>query len=174
MSKHKDLMGMVFGLWKVLERGPNSKEGGAQWFCRCSCGKVRTVPTRALMSGRSKSCGKHGHAVGSAESKRPACRKSITKCLVQCPTCGKIREVLEATRDAFDFNPQCLGCNRIAKNKAKAAMNLRPTRKRNCLKCGGLFQPTVGRWFLCERCFEQNMNPSEFQSCASDDWAAMW
>jgi hypothetical protein len=93
-------------------------------------------------------------------------RKSITKCKVTCPTCKKDRMILESTRDAWNFSELCLSCSRIAKNKAKAEENFRPVKHRECAKCDRFFKPTVQRWFLCEKCFEDNQNPSQFQACA--------
>jgi len=84
--------------------------------------------------------------------------KCNTKCLVQCPRCGKNRFVLESTRDAWAFSYLCIPCKRqIAKTSKESRDRLNPPRK--CLKCDELFQPTLSRRFLCERCVDINQNP---------------
>lgn len=59
MSKLIDLTGQTFGYWKVLERGPSTQTGRAQWLCECTlCGKtVKLVQGTHLRAGRSTSCG---------------------------------------------------------------------------------------------------------------------
>lgn len=52
----KDIAGVVFGRWIVLERD-KSKERGNMWRCECSCGKVSTVNGYDLRTGKTKSCG---------------------------------------------------------------------------------------------------------------------
>jgi hypothetical protein len=84
--------------------------------------------------------------------------KCNTKCLVQCSGCGNTRSVLESTRDAWDFSDLCITCKRLeAKMAREAKAKLRPERR--CLKCDELFQPTLSRRFLCERCVDINQNP---------------
>lgn len=57
MGKLIDLTGQRFGRWIVLRRAPNNENGTAMWFCRCDCGKERTVIGRDLRNGKSRSCG---------------------------------------------------------------------------------------------------------------------
>lgn len=61
MTKAKDLTGQRFGRWTVLERVPLGREtsNGERhgWRCRCDCGTERTVVTRSLTDGSSRSCG---------------------------------------------------------------------------------------------------------------------
>jgi len=55
-----DLSGARFGKWTVIERGENRQSKGREfvcWVCKCDCGAVKTVPARALLSGKSRSCG---------------------------------------------------------------------------------------------------------------------
>lgn len=52
-----DLSGKRFGLWTVIERAPNSKDGRAAWVCRCECGNTKAINTKILRRGSSKSCG---------------------------------------------------------------------------------------------------------------------
>jgi len=63
----KDLTGMRFGRWTVLERAGsykpkiredwNAETSMPQWKCRCDCGTVAIVIGENLKSGNSKSCG---------------------------------------------------------------------------------------------------------------------
>jgi hypothetical protein len=65
----KDLTGLVFGRWTVVERsGTRTWESGAkstrkrpsrdaQWRVRCSCGTEKLIAARHLSSGCSTSCG---------------------------------------------------------------------------------------------------------------------
>lgn len=59
MSKLIDLTGQDFGYWHVIERGPNTKDGRAQWLCHCTlCDKTtKLVQGAHLRGGRSTSCG---------------------------------------------------------------------------------------------------------------------
>lgn len=59
MSKLKDLTGMTFGKWKVIERKGSDKYGYALWLCECQCEKrtKKLIRSSALISGESKSCG---------------------------------------------------------------------------------------------------------------------
>ena len=56
-----DLMGKVFGKWVVNKRDKvkanNVRFKGAYWICKCECGRVKSVPARSLVSGKSRSCG---------------------------------------------------------------------------------------------------------------------
>lgn len=52
----KDLAGMHFGRWRVVEYGyPQGKS--TYWKCVCSCGTERYVRSSRLLSGESLSCG---------------------------------------------------------------------------------------------------------------------
>ncbi len=57
MAKFRDLIGEVFGVWRVVRRAENSKSGSAQWDCVCECGTPKTMRSNHLTSGNSKSCG---------------------------------------------------------------------------------------------------------------------
>lgn len=58
MSKLIDLTGKTFGYWEILERAENTKDGRAQWLCKCTkCNKtIKPVLGSHLRSGRSKAC----------------------------------------------------------------------------------------------------------------------
>jgi hypothetical protein len=51
----KDLTGMRFGRWFVIERAPN-KGKAAMWRCRCYCGTEKIVHGTSLKSGASTMC----------------------------------------------------------------------------------------------------------------------
>jgi hypothetical protein len=54
-----NLKGLQFGRLTVIYRGPNSRSGQTQWYCKCSCGEKELVlVTMAhLSSGATQSCG---------------------------------------------------------------------------------------------------------------------
>lgn len=58
-TKETVSVGQKFGKLTVISQGPNNKHGDFTWWCRCDCGKQkeRAVPSKALNSGNSKSCG---------------------------------------------------------------------------------------------------------------------
>ena len=51
-----DLTGQVFGRLTVVSRAENSN-GRTRWLCLCECGNNKIVPSDALRSGKSRSCG---------------------------------------------------------------------------------------------------------------------
>lgn len=53
----KDLTGMWFGRWFVIERAPN-KGKATMWRCRCYCGTEKIVHGTSLKSGKSAMCRK--------------------------------------------------------------------------------------------------------------------
>ena len=55
--KVKDLTGCSFGRLTVLERAESSKQGQAQWRCKCSCGKEIITLGSNLRRGKTSSCG---------------------------------------------------------------------------------------------------------------------
>ena len=56
MGKFKDLTGLRFGGWAVSSEH-KSTGNGLSWLCVCDCGTRKWIPTSALTSNRSKSCG---------------------------------------------------------------------------------------------------------------------
>lgn len=52
-----DLMGERFGRLLVVARAKNTKDGGAQWVCRCDCGTEKVNTRKNLIKGRVQSCG---------------------------------------------------------------------------------------------------------------------
>lgn len=57
----KDLTGQKFGRLTVISRSePHISKGGfviVQWNCQCECGKICTVKSQSLTTGKTKSCG---------------------------------------------------------------------------------------------------------------------
>ena len=56
MPAAKNLAGEVFGRLTVLKRY-GSRDGRANWLCRCSCGALHETVSHALTSGHTTSCG---------------------------------------------------------------------------------------------------------------------
>lgn len=56
MPKLIDLSNKRFGRLVVISRVPN-KNGRPRWLCRCDCGSFCEVPSSALRSGNTRSCG---------------------------------------------------------------------------------------------------------------------
>lgn len=52
-----DETGKTYGYLTVIKRVENTKEGRANWLCRCKCGKLLNVSGKSLRSGNTKSCG---------------------------------------------------------------------------------------------------------------------
>lgn len=55
-EKRKDLTGMKFGKWEVLEFSHFSKNRESYWLCKCDCGAIKFVKGNNLLQGASKSC----------------------------------------------------------------------------------------------------------------------
>ena len=53
----KNEIGNTYGYLTVIARAENTKEGRAQWLCRCKCGNETIVLGKHLRSGNTKSCG---------------------------------------------------------------------------------------------------------------------
>lgn len=54
----KDLTGMRFGKWTVIERAyDTSMSKGQKWLCQCDCGTKKIVWGKYLRNGKSQSCG---------------------------------------------------------------------------------------------------------------------
>ena len=55
--KRLDLAGKYFGRLLVIKECKESTWKKVLWECKCTCGKKVVIPTRALRSGRTSSCG---------------------------------------------------------------------------------------------------------------------
>lgn len=53
----RKLEGEIFGRLTVIAPAPRSDKGYPRWFCRCVCGKERTVYQNNLLYRLSQSCG---------------------------------------------------------------------------------------------------------------------
>jgi hypothetical protein len=50
-------IGTIYGRLTVIRRAGSDKNKNFLWFCRCSCGKTKTVLASRLSGGRTASCG---------------------------------------------------------------------------------------------------------------------
>lgn len=57
MGGLKNEIGNSYGYLTVIERAENTKDGRAQWLCKCKCGNQTIVLGKHLRSGNTKSCG---------------------------------------------------------------------------------------------------------------------
>lgn len=59
----EDLTDKRFGALIVLWKNKQSRNGGASWLCRCSCGRLCTVGGKILMNHQKSNCGdcNYGH-----------------------------------------------------------------------------------------------------------------
>lgn len=55
--KAKDLSGMKYGKWTVIEKSKEKQNGSTMWLCRCECGTEKLIRHSSLTSGNSQSCG---------------------------------------------------------------------------------------------------------------------
>lgn len=53
----KNLVGVRFGFWLVIDESENGKNKQTQWLCECECGIKRVVTANSLRTGNSTSCG---------------------------------------------------------------------------------------------------------------------
>jgi hypothetical protein len=70
------LAGTVFGHWTVLDQ-TGTQDGHRLWRCRCRCGNLGQVTSKALLAGRSTRCRRcacslKGHMTAAANRKRRA------------------------------------------------------------------------------------------------------
>ena len=57
MSKIKNLVEQKFNKLLVISRAENTKQGRAQWNCKCDCGNSLIVRGSYLLNGHTQSCG---------------------------------------------------------------------------------------------------------------------
>lgn len=77
MTRKIDLTGQTFSRWTVISEEGRNKDGDIKWLCKCECGTSRSVSSKGLRKGTSKSCGclkqeltiKHGHASNGKETR---------------------------------------------------------------------------------------------------------
>jgi hypothetical protein len=78
MGQRIDISGRRFGFLVAkhpIQRVPGTKKE-LYWLCRCDCGNEKKVPSRALFSGKSKSCGCMSKALASESIKKHGQYKS--------------------------------------------------------------------------------------------------
>lgn len=104
-----NLMGQIFGRWKVVKFAGADKYGKSLWLCACSCGMTRTILGNSLVSGNTTGSmhvhkNQHGHGfqnltgrtfgrwtVLKYAGKRPHTRSSMWWCECKCGTKKKVR-----------------------------------------------------------------------------------
>lgn len=57
--KKKNILGNVYGLWKVIGETDYKRDSSYSWICKCKCGTEKLVEIGSLQNGTSKSCGCH-------------------------------------------------------------------------------------------------------------------
>lgn len=60
MPKPIDLTGKVFGNLTVLEYSKRNRHNQKEWWCRCACGREKSILGHSLVSGNTKGCGSCG------------------------------------------------------------------------------------------------------------------
>ena len=57
MGVRKDLTGMKYNRWTVIERAENAPDGKSRWLCRCDCGTEKVISQQSLVMNKTISCG---------------------------------------------------------------------------------------------------------------------
>ncbi|MBO5534321.1 MAG: HNH endonuclease [Clostridia bacterium] len=73
MYETDDLTGREYGSLKVLWMHKRSRNGGASWVCRCSCGRVCIVDGKRLLKGEKTNCGDCNYGLYSFHSDYVEC-----------------------------------------------------------------------------------------------------
>ena len=60
----KNEIGNKYGILTVIERGPNTNQGRAQWVCECECGNIISVYSTNLVRLHTTSCGCANRSIG--------------------------------------------------------------------------------------------------------------
>jgi hypothetical protein len=68
--ERKDLIGQTFARWTVLRQDLTKKRIKIYWFCKCTCGTIKSVVAINLTSGITKSCGCLRNEISSEIGKR--------------------------------------------------------------------------------------------------------
>lgn len=119
-NKRRDLTGMHFGDWTVLEPGSLPR----YWKCKCSCGKISEVMDYSLTSGASKGCGHFKDGSERSELKPGEVFNSWTvleflgngKYLCRCQ-CGKTG-IVNVSSLRYGYSKSC-GCVGVLERKEK-------------------------------------------------------
>lgn len=134
MGSFIDMTGAVCGNLTVISfEGIAEKGGEAQWKCRCSCGKEKSVKGRNLRDGNTKSCGCHGETRNQVceqcgikkhlskftfsrptRTYRPICQECFRGDELQkCTQCGNEKLIAEFMfcRKTYKYKEICRDCN---------------------------------------------------------------
>lgn len=111
----KDLLGMRFTNWIVLERKP-SVDGRRRYLCKCDCGRIKEINASSLVSGKSTSCGCM-RSMNTALSFRNEDASYSTITQIWCSYVKEARErklTFELTRPQFEviIRKNCYYCDR--------------------------------------------------------------
>ena len=127
-GKSKDLTGMFFGEWEVIEFRGTNKWNSKQYLCRCSCGKEQIIDGSTLRKGQTKQCKdcKNAKQIKDLTNKvfgdltvvrflRTENGKAMWECKCKC---GNIIEVRGCDLTREDGTRQCRNCasTKIATN----------------------------------------------------------
>ena len=105
--EHINILGKRFGRWLVVRQSDRRDKGrNVYWECRCDCGSIKSINTRSLRSGNSRSCGclqreyaagkiTHGMAIGHGKVKGTILPREYT---MWCSSKNR------AKRDGIPFN----------------------------------------------------------------------
>jgi hypothetical protein len=113
MDRPIDLTGRTFGKWVVLPRDDSeSNHRHSEWLVQCECGRLRVVPGKDLLEGRSLSCGcasprKNGNN-GRSSVRGVALRTRLQRVMHELRPEGRGPEKCEAARqsDLIDDDTQ--------------------------------------------------------------------
>lgn len=121
MSKPINEAGNRYGMVTVQERGPNDKNGKAQWWCKCDCGKIFLSRGTDLRRNKVLTCGctsynKGQKLVGKKFGKLTVVKflgtNSYSKHYYECKCeCGNIINVVGA--HLLNGNTRSCGCIRL-------------------------------------------------------------
>lgn len=120
-----DLKDQTINSWKILERDSNVR---ANWICQCICGKIKSVNTGNLSSGKSRSCG----CVGK-EITRRAKTLDLTGQQIGCYFVIE-KSNRKTSKDSVHWECRC-NCGEI---KCLSTSVLRNKTTSGCKKCFGL------------------------------------
>lgn len=119
----EELVGKTFGRWKVTSiETQASGSSRAKVWCKCECGTTRSVATRALVSGGSKSCGCLQIEQLAIRSRDPKIRRKVDRpvCCIKCHKVCLIR----------NLSSHLLACIERPTDITAAAWNARKRRHR--------------------------------------------
>ncbi len=103
-GNQKDLIGLEFGKFKVIKRGPNGRKSNSRWWVKCSCGN----PTLLLRYAEFLKTGEHWHC---------GCENSIevrrNEHIKKLKLLGKVELVGDYLNESTSTTYRCLEHNEI-------------------------------------------------------------